>query len=230
MTKSEGKSQNISPEFVPALRFHWATNLYDGVMHYFTRDTLLRKLTIEAINPTAGDKILDFGCGTGSLTEALAKSNVPLSLTAYDIDPQVLEIAKGKIVDVVGVNQPFFKRVDLTDGSGVEVEALGSFDCIVSSLVFHHLDTDHKIAALKFARQLLAEQGKVMLVDWGPGSNLLLKAAFLLVRAFDGFAVTRDNVQGRLPAMLASQGFTVKEATPLLNTMFGTIWLYIACR
>ena len=96
MTREDNQHHNSGTEYVPALRFNWATKFYDGVMRNFVREQTLRQLTVNAIAAKLSERILDFGCGTGGLTVALAKTDDDISVFGYDIDPEVLEIAKNK--------------------------------------------------------------------------------------------------------------------------------------
>ena len=228
MRETTNDNAHTEAPFVPALRFKWATKLYDGVMQYFVREDALRRLTIAAIQAKDGEKILDFGCGTGTLTTAIAASHQAISLHGYDIDHEVLTIAKEKALRFHFDAMPSFRRVDITDLARLPEEALKSFDCITSSLVFHHLTGERKQKAFESIRRLMKPGGRLVLVDWGPGSNVGLRFAFWFVRMFDGFSVTRDNAQGRLPEMMTTAGFSNVRAKPLLNTFFGTIWLFEA--
>ena len=228
MQETTNENAKTETPFVPALRFKWATKLYDGVMQYFVREEALRRLTITAMQAKDGEKILDFGCGTGTLTTAIAASHQAILLHGYDIDHEVLTIAKEKALRFDLDAMPSFRRVDITDVVELPKETLKSFDCITSSLVFHHLTGERKQKAFESIRKLMKPGGRLVLVDWGPGSNALLRLAFWSVRMFDGFSVTRDNVQGRLPEMMTTAGFLNVRSTPLLNTFFGTVWLFEA--
>ena len=234
MTPVPNPLHTNNSDFVPALRFKWATKLYDGVMQHFVREERLRQLTVQAINPQPGEAILDFGCGTGSLTQALnwslPSASTPLRLSAYDIDPEIIDIAKAKLEGGSVGAVPDFYQVDITDSNSIAEGEAGKYDVVASSLVFHHLTHDQKTAAFDHARKLLKPSGRLVLVDWGPGSTPFFKAAFWMVRIFDGLAVTRDNANGRLPAMMASAGLKVTKQNPLLNTVYGTVWLYEATR
>jgi ubiquinone/menaquinone biosynthesis C-methylase UbiE len=232
MAKKIASLEDTQSEFVPALRFKWATRLYDGVMHRFGRDERLRRLTVQAIAPQAGEEILDFGCGTGSLTRALNWASLqapsPFRLTAYDIDPAILKIAQTKLAGGSIGAMPEFKQVDIAAPQEMAPEEVGKYDVVTSSLVFHHLNHEQKKAAFQHAERLLSPTGRLVLVDWGPGSRWIFNVAFWFVRLLDGFAVTRDNAAGRLPEMMVDAGFKITEAKPLMNTMFGTVWLYTA--
>jgi len=222
--------QQTDRAFVPALRFKWATGLYDGLMQYFTRNNKLRQLSLEAVAPQAGEAILDFGCGTGSLTVVLANTVKKLRVSGYDIDPEVLSVAARKAAEKPLPNSPEFHQVDVTDPATLPKGAEGSYNVVVSSLVFHHLSRRQKAQALKVINDVLATGGRFILIDWGPGANVFLKAAFWLVRVFDGMSVTRDNINGKLPHMIEDAGFDISRSKPVLNTMFGTIWCYEAVK
>ncbi|WP_068306276.1 class I SAM-dependent methyltransferase [Kordiimonas lacus] len=215
-----------SQAFVPALRYKWATGIYDLVIEYFTRGRALRRLSVDAIAPAAGEAILDLGCGTGELSLALAQTEPKSSITGYDIDPEILEIARNKMGLQGEVSAVTFREVNVTDAASFPQQDIGRFDCVASSLMFHHLTHDQKQQALKSVQALLNPGGRFVLIDWGPGANMFLRAAFWQVRLLDGLAVTLDNARGNLPNMLEEAGFSQIDATPLLDTMFGTVWCY----
>ncbi|WP_417461183.1 class I SAM-dependent methyltransferase [Kordiimonas sp.] len=214
--------------FVPALRYKWATGIYDWVIEYFTRGEALRRLSVNATAPQAGEAILDLGCGTGGLSIAVAKAEPKANVTGYDIDPDILDIARKKMGSRAEAPAVTFREVNVAEIAALPQTDIGRFDCVTSSLVFHHLAPDRKRMALQAVRALLRPDGRFVLIDWGPGANILLRGAFLLVRLLDGLAVTRDNARGNLPVMLEGAGFSQIEARPMLNTMFGTVWCYHA--
>ena len=224
--------RNPSPRepqpFVPALRYKWATGLYDQVIERFTRGKSLRRLSVAAAVPQAGETILDLGCGTGDLTVALAESQPDANITGYDIDPAILAIARAKLESRNLSASVKLREISVDEPALLPIHDIGRFDCVVSSLVFHHLTHDQKQKALKSVKALLRPGGRFVLIDWGPGTSWLMKAAFWQVRMFDGMAVTADNALGTLPALMDTAGFSKITASPMLNTIFGTVWLYHA--
>lgn len=217
-------------EFVPALRFNWATKRYDTAMGRTMREHMLRERSIDLLTKYSGGRVLDLGCGTGTLTQAITQSGQFETVVGYDIDPAALQIALEKERDQANPLKSILKQVDVTDVSSIPNEDLGSFDVVVSSLLFHHLSPSQKSAALDVVKSSLVKGGHFVLIDWGPGQNLLLKMAFNLVRLLDGFEVTRQNARGELPNLLNDASFKNVTAQPLLNTMFGTVWAYEAKR
>lgn len=54
-------------DFIPALRFHWLTSLYDPIIRRTMRESTFNKL-IKQTQIEPGQQVLDLGCGTGTLT------------------------------------------------------------------------------------------------------------------------------------------------------------------
>ena len=88
-------------------------------------------------SPEGGLRILDLGCGTGTLTVALARrAPSGSSVTGLDGDSDVLERARAKA-------QADDVEVELVRGLADSLPfPEGSFDRVVSSLVFHHAAGD----------------------------------------------------------------------------------------
>ena len=58
-------------EFTPPLGKSWLTPLYDGAIAFFTRESRWRRAIVEEAALVPGDKVIDVGCGTGTLLRAL---------------------------------------------------------------------------------------------------------------------------------------------------------------
>ena len=81
-----------------------------------------------------------------------------------------------------------------------------SFDVVLSSLFFHHLEPGVKRTTLAEVARVLRPGGRLHVADWGKPSDPLMRALFTTVRAFDGFAVTAENARGALPELFESAG------------------------
>ena len=55
-------------KYIPALRFKWLTPLYDFFLSITMPEKKIKLALIEAASIPAGIKVLDFGCGTATLT------------------------------------------------------------------------------------------------------------------------------------------------------------------
>jgi ubiquinone/menaquinone biosynthesis C-methylase UbiE len=174
---------------------------------------------VEQVALHPGMRILDLGCGTGTLTVMLARACPDVKVVGLDADPEVLARAREKSrAERVEIE---FVRALADDPPFSD----GSFDRVVSSLFFHHLDSGSKRRALAATRLLLRSGGELHIADWGPPRDPLMHAAFLVVRLLDGFAPTADNVRGRLPVLVATAGFSDVAETHRQRTVLGTLSL-----
>lgn len=166
--------------------------------------------------------MLDLGCGTGTLTIAIAKALPDAAVTGLDADAEALGIAANKARHArvgLGLHQGFSTHMPFTDAQ---------FDCVVSSLFFHHLTREAKVATLREVRRVLAPDGSLHVADWGKPSNALMRTLFLTVQLLDGFETTRDSVVGALPELLGAAGYERVENTAKFDSPLGTIRLFRA--
>lgn len=201
--------------FIPALRFHALTRYYDIVVRATTREETIKKRLVAGIGPAR--RILDVGCGTGTLLSLLRHSHPDAELVGLDADPDIIALARAKLGDGVEIVQG-----DATDPPF----AAKSFDRIVSSLMFHHLDRAQKLAALAAIAELLTDDGEFHLADWGAPHDPVMRGMFLIVQALDGFETTGDNVRGELPGLFLEAGFSQVDETDRARTPLGSISTY----
>jgi ubiquinone/menaquinone biosynthesis C-methylase UbiE len=210
--------------YVPALRFDWLTRFYDPILRATLQEEPLKRRLVEQVDLRPGQRALDLGCGTATLTIMLARACPEAEVVGLDGDPRALAIGRDKVTRA-GL------RVELHEGVAQDAPfPPASFDRVVSSLVFHHLDTDTKRAALARARELLRAGGELHVLDWGRAESVIMRLAFLPVQLLDGFGSTGDNVRGRLPALIAEAGFEDVAETHRARTMLGVMSLYRAVR
>lgn len=215
---------NESSKFVPALRFKALTRFYDPVVRLTTRERSVKAALIEYARVPQDATVIDLGCGTGTLTICLKQQYPSARVIGLDADPAILDFARAK-ADVAGVDVEFIN----SNATDIPLSA-GSVDRIISSLFFHHLLPDTKKRVLSESLRVLASGGELHISDWGKPANLLMRALFFPVRLLDGFANTRENVQGLLPGLIqeAGAGEVVEQAH--YNTMFGTLRLLLAVK
>jgi hypothetical protein len=87
--------------YIPALSFRWLTPLYDAVLKWVMREDTFKHELVQQVNIQVGMKVLDLGCGTGTLTLMLKQSYPFAEITGMDGDPQVLRIAREKSRGVI---------------------------------------------------------------------------------------------------------------------------------
>lgn len=177
--------------------------LYDPIIEglSFGRERRFREKTLDYMEFSSGDRILDVGCGTGSLTLLVAgRLQAPGEAVGIDAAPKMIAIARRKAT-AAGVPARFYPGV---------AEALdfpdGSFDLVVNSMFTHHIDTGLKKRAFAEMERVLKPGGTLVTADvdrptspigWlmGWGARWLLVQKELV-----------DNLRGDLPDLMRGAG------------------------
>jgi len=207
-------------KFIPALRFDALTPLYDRLLERTLKEQAFKQHLIHQARILPGQRVLDLGCGTGTLTVMIKRSHPQATVIGLDPDAKALDRAQKKALAAtvdVAFHQGFASKPPF--------EA-GTFDRVLSSLMFHHLRPAEKRSALQAVRNLLRPGGEIHIADWGGAQNFLMRAAFLSVQMLDGFETTRDHVRGRLPQYLEQAGFSSVTEAHQEMTPFGTLSFY----
>jgi ubiquinone/menaquinone biosynthesis C-methylase UbiE len=210
--------------YLPALRFPALTRIYDPVVGLTTRERRFKELLVDQAAPAAGQRILDLGCGTGTLAIQVKRREPGAEVVGLDADPEMLSQARAKAerADV---------ELTLTEGFSNELPFEdGSFDRVLSTLFFHHLDPEPKRQTARELARILRRGGELHVADWGKPSDPAMAVAFLGIRLLDGFENTADNVHGELPRIFEEAGLEGAEQTNRLRTPLGTLALYRARR
>jgi len=205
--------------YIPALRFHRLTPLYDSLVKWGMREDTIKSRLIARAHIQPGQRVLDLGCGTGTLAIMMKRSNPGAQITGLDADEQILAIA-GTKAEQAGVNL----RLDL--GLAYELPYPDrSFDIVVSSFVIHHLTSAEKVHAFREVRRVLQPGGWFHILDFGRPVNLFTQTQALLFKMFEQ---TLDNFNGRIPAMLNEAGFDYVSEVERVANVFGPVWFYEA--
>ncbi len=214
-----------APETIkPALAYDWLTPFYDPVVRWTTRERTFKSSLLAQAGIGSGHRVLDVGCGTGTLALAAKQTCPGAAVTGLDADPAVLARAARKI-------EAGGEIVRLVEGRADSMPfANGTFERAISSLFFHHLDRAAKQRVFREIHRLLVPGGELHVADWGCPENVAMSAAFLVVQLLDGFSTTADHRRGLLPTLMQEAGFREVEVTRHVNTPCGTLSLFRAVR
>lgn len=211
---------NKKQGYIYALRYDWLTEVYDPAISFTMRERLIKNTLIERADLKKGAKVLDVGCGTGTLLIMIKKKNPDVEIHGVDGDPKVLKIAREKADSEEIV-------INLTEGMTNNLPyGNDSFDRVLSSLVFHHLTTEEKIATLKESYRVLKPGGQIHIADFGKPGNVLMWILFNIIRGGDSFITTADNMKGLIPEYMRSACFKEVEEELKINTVLGSVSFY----
>ena len=158
------------PQTAGAVLHH--ARLYDlfGSLMSSGRSRAIRQKLVELAAPSSGEKILDVGCGPGTLALAF-KAAVPTSeLHGIDASPEMIEIARQNAANagsVVDFQLALIEALPFSDGT---------LDLVTSSLMLHHLPDALKRAGLLEIRRVLRPGGRFVAVDFAAESHSILGA------------------------------------------------------
>ncbi len=149
---------------------HWARQ-YDWLVKLLTlgKEKAIRETTLELAKLSPGDKVLDVGCGTGTLA-IMAKGIVGPTGEVYGIDPapEMIDVARHKSARA---------SVEVNLQVGL-IEAIPfpecTFDVVLSSLMVHHLPDDVKAKGLREVQRVLRPGGRLLVIDMKLSSSTLI--------------------------------------------------------
>lgn len=227
MREAKGISMPSDLTFTPAAGHQWLTPFYDFGVAALTREHRWRSALIAQVRPGAGDVIVDVGCGTGSLLVRLGQAAPSARLMGIDPDPAVLARARKKVA-VAGLS------VELHIGfarQAAELLERWRPTKVLSSLVFHQVPMEEKVAALAAMYAALGAGGEVHIADYGLQRTPLMRALFrAIIQNLDGRVNTEPNARGVLPDLMREAGFRSVEETLVIPTPSGSLSLYRGVR
>jgi ubiquinone/menaquinone biosynthesis C-methylase UbiE len=206
--------------FIPALGKQWLLPLYDPLLWLFGADAAKRPL-IEQAQIKPGFRVLDIGCGTGSLAVLIKRMHPESEVVGIDPDPAAISVAERKANRArlsIKFDRGFSDRLPYADAS---------FDRVFSSFMFHHLAADEKSATLGEIRRVLKPGGSLHLLDFtrSHGAHSGTEGHGPLVHRGGAFA---ERIEGRMTSLMDEAGLADAREVARRRIFFGPIAYYCA--
>lgn len=199
--------------YLPAAGLHLLLPLYDLLTKWMGMDRP-RKRLVELAELRPDQRVLDIGCGTGTLAILIKRTVAGVKMTGADPDPRVLARARQKAARA-GVPIQFERAF-----AGSLPYADSSFDQIFSSFMFHHLPLDEKKSMLREVVRVLKPGGHFFLLDFnGKGHGILARIAH-------SREVLQENSETRILELLRAAGLKRAHLIAEDHVLFGGIGYY----
>ena len=189
-------------EYIPALGLRILTPFYDFIQKWIVRDKRYKSRLIEQAQIQPGMRVMDLGCGTGTLAIMAKQAQPNAEVVGIDADPEMLKVAYAK------KNQ---EKLDVKFDVGFTNDLPypdASFDRVLSSIMIHHLKTPDKEKTAHEIYRVLKPGGQLHVIDFGKPGTFYGK---LLGPFLHKFEEANDNIDGKLPIMFREAGLKVQE-------------------
>lgn len=174
---------------------------------------------VDLLQLQPSDRVLDLGCGTGTLTLSIAErldSSIGGQVTGIDAAAKMIQVARDKRPHPAVWYTPMAaETLDFEDGT---------FDAVVSSLFFHHVDEDLKLRAFRESFRVLKPGGKLIVADMHVPTTVFGALVSHVSRWFFMQPQIEENIRGILPELMVRAGF----AEPRIESCyFGYIAVFL---
>jgi ubiquinone/menaquinone biosynthesis C-methylase UbiE len=176
------------------------------------------KHIVSLLETDDSNRVLDLGCGTGVLTRMIAdRLNADAGGTAIGID------AAGKMIKVARKKRAARNCIfEVMAAESLSYEN-DSFDAVVSSLFFHHVQMDLKEKTLSEAFRIMRPGGRLVIADMHVPTTWMGALVSHVSRWFFMQPQIGENIRGVLPDLIEKVGFQRPE---IIATYFGYIALF----
>jgi SAM-dependent methyltransferase len=215
-----GVMDDAERSFIPAFGKRWLLPLYDPFLWLFKADATRRPL-IKLAQIKSGFRVLDIGCGTGTMAVLIKQLHPAADVVGIDPDPDALAVCKRKANRAglaIEFDRGFADHMPYADAS---------FDRVFSSFMFHHLTADEKSATLQEIRRVLKAGASLHLLDFVRPHGTQSKPSEHGPLVHRGGAVA-ERIEGRMTAIMDEAGFVDATEVSRGRIFFGAIAYYRA--
>ena len=164
-----------------------------------TERSRLRGKQIGMVDLREGEKVLEVGCGTASLS-ILAKQVTGETGIVEGIDLAPRMVAKAQKKARASRLEVGFRCASIDELPYPDE----CFDAVISSLMFHHLPVEIKKRGLEEVYRVLKRGGRFFLCDFGSPHYLTIPIMYLMLIWVGS---TRYQLFGKLPGLIAESRF-----------------------
>ena len=154
----------IGKPYLSAAGRDWLLPFYDIVTKLLGVQAFHRKLIDQAVISSA-HRVLEIGCGTGSLAILAKQLNPGADVVGMDPDPKALARARRKAQrtgTTIQFDVGFSEELPYPDAS---------FDKVLSAFMLHHVRSDAKLPTIREACRVLKPGGSLHLADFDEGQH-----------------------------------------------------------
>jgi ubiquinone/menaquinone biosynthesis C-methylase UbiE len=184
--------------FVPGMGVEWLLPLYDPLTSFLGLGPVRKELVLHAdLQP--GHRVLDVGCGTGSLVVLIKQLFPSVAVVGLDPDRKALARASRKARRAgvtIQLDRGFSDVLDYPDSS---------FDRVFSSFMFHHLERVDKERTLRAIRRVLKDHGRLHLLDFVVPESAGRGSRF---RGLHSHPRLNDNAASTVVALMTEAGLS----------------------